>query len=71
MYCDKFDDIIPSFGIGTNFTNNCGVEALQIVIKLAKVNGQDVIKLSDSKGKAMTTTSNMIERLKLTFNLED
>jgi nicotinic acid phosphoribosyltransferase len=36
-----------NFGIGTHFTNNCGVEPLQIVIKLAKVNGQEVIKISN------------------------
>ena len=67
-YC-KDNWVNYAFGIGTNFTNNTNEEALQIVIKLAKVNGQDVIKLSDSKGKAMTTNSNMIKKLKETFGL--
>lgn len=45
-----------SFGIGTNFTNDVGVEPLNIVVKIieAKAEGQDwipTIKLSDSPGK--------------------
>ena len=45
-----------SFGIGTNFTNDVGVKALNMVIKLteAKPEGEEwhhCIKLSDSKGK--------------------
>jgi len=61
----------PLFGIGTNFTNNCGPEPLQIVIKLAKVNGEDVVKISDSAGKAMSDNKiGMYQRLKETFNLK-
>ncbi len=59
-----------AFGIGTNFTNNCGVEPLQIVIKLNKVNGRNVIKLSDSPGKVMCEDKNLIYTLKETFNLK-
>lgn len=45
-----------SFGIGTNFTNDVGVEPLNIVIKIieARAEGQDwipTIKLSDTAGK--------------------
>lgn len=41
-----------SFGIGTNLTNDFpDGHALNIVIKLAKINGVDVVKLSDSPGK--------------------
>lgn len=58
------------FGIGTYFTNNCGVEPLQIVIKLAKVNGQEVLKISDSVGKAMTTDSQLSYKLTEVFNLK-
>jgi nicotinate phosphoribosyltransferase len=58
------------FGIGTNFTNNVGLEPLQIVIKLNKVNGQNVIKLSDSPGKVMCEDKNLIYTLKQTFNLK-
>lgn len=58
------------FGIGTNFTNNWGVKPLQIVIKLAKVNGQPVVKLSDSPGKVMCDDQEFIKRVKLAFGLK-
>ena len=67
-YC-KANWVNYAFGIGTNFTNNTSAEALQIVIKLTKVNGQNVIKLSDSKGKRMNDDANMIHRLTETFGL--
>ena len=45
----------PIAGIGTNFTNNCGPKALNMVIKMTRANfGQgwvDVVKLSDENGK--------------------
>jgi len=41
-----------SFGIGTNYTNDFpGVKALNMVIKLFKINKENVIKLSDIPGK--------------------
>ena len=58
------------FGIGTHFTNNCGEEPLQIVIKLAKVNGQPVVKLSDSPGKVMCEDQEFIKRIRMAFNLK-
>jgi nicotinate phosphoribosyltransferase len=36
-----------AFGIGTNITNDTGVKALNIVMKLTSVNGQPVAKCSD------------------------
>ena len=45
--------INTSFGIGTNLTNDAGFTAPQIVLKLVKVNGQPVAKISDSPGKGM------------------
>jgi len=42
-----------AFGWGTDLTNDLGPKALQIVIKVIEANGQPVIKLSDSPGKAM------------------
>jgi nicotinate phosphoribosyltransferase len=39
------------FGIGTNLTNDYRVKPLNMVIKLATVNGKGVIKLSDEEGK--------------------
>lgn len=51
-YCDQ--KIMCSFGIGTNFTNDFdGSEALNMVIKLIKCNGFDVVKLSDDLRKSI------------------
>ena len=50
-YCEKIG-IMCSFGIGTHFTNDVGVKALNMVIKIVqvKVNGIwiDTVKLSDN-----------------------
>lgn len=43
---------IPSAGIGTHFTNDCGAKPLNIVIKISACNGIPVVKLSDDLGKA-------------------
>ena len=45
-----------SFGIGTNFTNDVGLEALNMVVKMSAAfteNGKwtPTVKLSDSEGK--------------------
>lgn len=45
------DRIKCSFGIGTNLTNDVGVKALNMVIKLVSINGKSVIKLSETPGK--------------------
>jgi nicotinate phosphoribosyltransferase len=42
-----------AFGIGTNLTNDLGYEALQIVIKMTRCNGQPVAKISDEPSKSM------------------
>lgn len=47
------DRIKTAFGIGTNLTNDVGLAPLNNVIKLVKVNGFPVAKLSDDKGKGM------------------
>jgi len=46
-------NIKTSFGIGTNLTNDCGVDPLQIVMKMTECNGRPVAKISDSPGKGM------------------
>lgn len=56
--------------IGTFATNNWGDEALQIVMKMVKMNGQEVIKISDTPGKRMNADSNAMYRLVKTFNLK-
>lgn len=53
------NELTPSFGIGTYFTNDFHRESnpsvrsapLNIVVKLDTVNGRHVVKLSDNKGK--------------------
>lgn len=52
------------FGIGTFVTNDCGVEPLNIVIKLQRVNGNPVAKLSDVDGKTMSIDDNYVKQLK-------
>ena len=52
-----------AFGIGTHFSNDTGVEALNIVIKLQYVNGAPVAKLSDVPGKAMCQDPDYAEYL--------
>jgi len=66
-YCK--DKIKTSFGIGTNFTNDVGVTALNIVIKLVSINEMDVIKLSDNPGKH-TGNKEMIEIVKKLINYQ-
>ena len=48
-YCNN--RIGCSFGIGTHFTNDYPEKALNIVIKLTKMNQIPVVKLSDDRGK--------------------
>ncbi|MCF0117315.1 MAG: nicotinate phosphoribosyltransferase [Bacilli bacterium] len=42
-----------AFGIGTYISNDTDVEALNIVMKVTRCNGQDVAKISDVPGKGM------------------
>lgn len=44
---------LPTICIGTGFTNDVGLLPIQIVFKMVAVNGEPVIKLADSPGKAM------------------
>lgn len=58
-----------SFGIGTNLTNDVGIEPLNHVIKIIKVNNQDVAKISDSPGKTMCENESYVNYLKEVFNV--
>jgi len=63
-----FDDRInTSFGIGTNLTNDVGVEPLQLVMKMIECNGNPVAKVSDSKGKGMCEDAEFLNYLKKVF----
>jgi nicotinate phosphoribosyltransferase len=58
-----------AFGIGTNLTNDLGPQALNIVIKMTRCNGQAVAKLSDSPGKSMCDDPDYVRYLRQVFGL--
>ena len=62
------DRINVSFGIGTFLSNDSGVPALNIVIKLQYVNGHPVAKLSDVPGKTMCQNDDYIDYLQKAVN---
>jgi len=61
------DRIKVTFGWGTNLTNDMGLKALSLVIKLTKSNGYGTVKLSDNLAKAIGKTED-IELFKKIFN---
>ena len=52
-----------AFGIGTYLSNDTSVEALNIVMKVTKCNGQDVAKISDVEGKSMCKNESYVDYL--------
>lgn len=65
------DRIRTSFGIGTNLTNDMGLTALNIVLKLVECNGQPVAKLSDSPGKTMINNDTYLAYLRQVFEVDE
>ena len=62
---DYFKDRVRvAFGIGTFCSNDTKVGTLNIVIKLQRVNGRPVAKLSDDVGKTMCIDENYFDYLK-------
>jgi len=59
------------FGIGTNLTNDTGLEPLNIVMKLVSCNGQPTAKLSDSPGKTLCEDETFLAYLRQVFNMRD
>ena len=57
------DRINVTFGIGTFCSNDTKEKPLNIVIKLQKINGRPVAKLSDVKGKTMCIDENYLDYL--------
>ncbi|WP_343292629.1 nicotinate phosphoribosyltransferase [Vandammella animalimorsus] len=57
------------FGIGTQLTNDMGLEPLSIVMKLTSANGQPVAKLSDSPGKLLCDDQTFLDYLRQVFNV--
>ena len=56
------------FGIGTNLSNDVGLEPLNIVMKLTQCNGQPVAKLSDSPGKTLCKDETFLAYLRQVFH---
>ena len=62
--CRYFKDRCKvAFGIGTYLSNDTSVEALNIVMKVTKCNGQDVAKISDVEGKSMCKNESYVDYL--------
>lgn len=55
------------FGIGTNLSNDTGIPALNIVMKLVSCNGQPTAKLSDSPGKTLCDDQTFLAYLRQVF----
>ncbi len=70
LYQHFKDRTRTSFGIGTNLTNDMGLKALNIVLKLVSCNGQSVAKISDSPGKTMCSDETFLAYLRQIFSLE-
>jgi nicotinate phosphoribosyltransferase len=58
-----------SFGIGTNLTNDLGLEPLQIVMKMVRCNDQPVAKVSDAPEKTMCDDVGYLAYLRQVFEL--
>ncbi|MFO1282611.1 MAG: nicotinate phosphoribosyltransferase [Burkholderiales bacterium] len=58
-----------AFGIGTNLTNDLGHEALSIVIKMTRCNGQPVAKISDEPSKSMDYDPSYVAYLREVFQV--
>ncbi|WP_027994375.1 nicotinate phosphoribosyltransferase [Simplicispira psychrophila] len=56
-------------GIGTQLTNDMGLEPLSIVMKLTHANGQPVAKISDSPGKTLCDNPTFLAYLRQVFDV--
>jgi nicotinate phosphoribosyltransferase len=69
---DRFADRARvGFGIGTNLTNDVGVPALNIVMKLVRCNGQPVAKISDAPGKTLGDDETFMRYLRQVFAIPE
>jgi nicotinate phosphoribosyltransferase len=58
------------FGIGTNLTNDLGMEPLNVVMKLVSCNGNPVAKISDSPGKTICEDETFIGYMRQVFGVK-
>lgn len=68
LYRHFADRTMTGFGIGTNLTNDTGIPALNIVMKLVSCNGQPVAKLSDASGKTLCKDETFLAYLRQVFH---
>ncbi|QNP49863.1 nicotinate phosphoribosyltransferase [Diaphorobacter aerolatus] len=71
LYQHFGDRVQLGFGIGTQLTNDMGLEQLNIVMKIVYANGQPVAKLSDSPGKTMCDDETFLAYLRQVFNVAE
>ena len=69
IYEELHNIINVSFGIGTNLTNDWGLPALNIVIKMTRCNDQPVAKISNAPGKGMCEDVEFESYLKSVFQV--
>lgn len=62
-----WDKIMVAIGQGTFLTNNVGGNPLNMVMKLWRANGIDVVKLSDTAGKCHCTNLDQVNEIKRAF----
>ncbi len=60
-----------AFGIGTNLTNDFGIEKLDIVLKMIHTRHQPVLKITDSPGKTVCEDEAYLMKVKEKFNIKD
>lgn len=58
-----------AFGIGTNLGNDVGLKALNIVIKLVRLNGRPVAKVSDEPGKSMCEEESYLREVAMAYGI--
>lgn len=58
-----------AFGIGTNLTNDAGVPALDMVIKMVAANGRPVAKISDEPAKSICEDQEYLHYLASVYNI--
>lgn len=68
LYNEFKDRTHVAFGIGTYISNDCGVEPLNIVMKVTRCNGMDVAKISDTPGKGMCKNQEYVDYLQRTID---
>lgn len=71
IYRHFADRVQLGFGIGTNLSNDVGIEPLNIVMKLTAANGQSVAKLSDAPGKTLCQNETFLAYLRQVFNITE